>query len=218
MVGVSLGATLLWVTPVKAIPLSNTTIDFATFFTWIGPSPFPIWITHFDFAGPGFSDGDALTAVYPGAGPAAGKWVYIFDVYHYPSSDVDVVNKVSWSWIEDPTIAGIIDPAVDPVNPITSFKIPQPPGWADEDITSVDWDPILQTVNVTFEIEKGEITYTFGLFSTLPPTLVEASLSSVPPTALVLKPLYYTPSPEPSACLLLGLGLMGTLIWKRRKA
>lgn len=54
VVGVSLGMTILWVTPVDATPLSNTPISWSTFISFanIGNPVVPPLIDYFDFSPP----------------------------------------------------------------------------------------------------------------------------------------------------------------------
>jgi len=218
-VAVMTAATQSW-----AVPLSNTSISWSTFMSWVADANndgvpdydplYPPETVFFDFSGTIFPDGKVFTAVYPGAGAAAGKWIYVYQVQLLTPSDVPAVNGMSWRWIENPTIAG--------VGGITSFKITSGDpeigfGLGTKDITDADWypDPVNPTADFDFEVERGETTYIFGLFSTLPPTKVDATIRDS--VSQGTRPLIYTPTPEPSAFLLLGLGLMG-VIWRRRRS
>jgi len=223
-VAVMAAATHSW-----AVELSNTSIDWSTFLSWTDadndgcPDPDPLYLPEtvpFDFStgdpnNPGyFPDGSVFTAVYPGVGDATGKWIYVYQVQLSSPSDVPVVNGMSWRWIEDPTIAG--------VGGITSFKITSGAptigfGLGTIDITGANWHPhpVNPTADFDFKINPGKDTYIFGLFSTLPPTKVDATIRDS--LNLTTRPLIYTPTPEPSAFLLLGLGLMG-VIWRRRRS
>jgi len=224
VVGVAMGVSLFWATPAKAVDLSNTAITWAQFMSWVNDADangvpdydplYPPETVPFDFAGTIFPDGFVFTAVYPGAGTAAGKWVYVYQVQLLSPSDIAGLNGMSWIWIENPSLAG--------VGGVTSFKITSGSptigfGLGSVDITDADWlpHPVNPTADFDFSPGPGETTYIFGLFSTLPPTKIDATLrDSVSQT---LRPLIYTPSPEPSAFLLLGLGLMGVTIWRRRR-
>jgi len=225
-------AVMAAVTQSWAVPLSNTSIDWSTFMDLVADADnngvpdydplYPPETVFFDFSGTNFPDGEVFTAVYPGAGAATDKWIYVYQVRLYGSSDVPAVNGMSWRWIEDPTIAGV---TIAGVGEITSFKITSGDptigfGLGTEDITDADWHPhpVNPTADFDFVLDLNQnktTTYIFGLFSTLPPTKVDATIRDS--VFQGTRPLIYTPSPEPSAFLLLGLGLMG-VIWRRRRS
>lgn len=61
---------------------------------------------------------------------------------------------------------------------------------------------------------RDQTSLLFGFFSPVPPTMVKANVLN---TGRELRsPFVYTPSPEPSAFVLLELGALGVL-WGRRR-
>lgn len=229
VVGASiLGLTALWSNSATAVPLSNTPIDWSTFLTWVDAtgdgSPdvdpnYPPLTFPFDFTGNIFPDGEVFTAAYPGAGAAAGKWIYVYQVRHLSPSDVPVVNGISLRFITDPTADAITAPNVGSIssfyissgNPIIGF------GLGTVATQGADWYPSSSnpTLSINFAVQTGAITHIFGVFSSLPPTLIDATLRDS--VSMTTRPLVYTPSPEPSAWMLLGLGLLGGLVTQLRR-
>lgn len=223
VVSASLGLTFFWTTPAKAVELSNTAISWNTFLSWTDADNdgvpdfdplYPPLTFPFDFGGPNFPDGSVFSAVYPGVGQAAGKWVYVYQIQHLTTSDVPVLNGMSWFWMTNPTL--------DAVDSISSFKITSGAptigfGLGTVDITDADWypHPINPTADFDFAPQAGQVTYIFGLFSSLPPMIVDATVRDA--VTLATRPLVYSPTPEPSTFLLIGMGLVGTLMWRRRR-
>ncbi len=227
---VSMGVTLLWVTPVRAVSLSNTQIDWDTFLTFSTTTPVPgapPLIDYFDFSPPSAGDGEIYSAVFLGTGPAEGQYVYVYQVYHYETSDSSYFTGLAFKALT--TIMPTNIPGVG-----TSFYIvpddddpPIPPiggtsanAWGNYKPTEVDYtpNPPVSDISVSYvfqdKIPKGGVSYFFGFVHPLPPTKVLSNPKNAAPD--VLNPLVYTPSPEPSAFVLIGTGLLGLLVIRRR--
>lgn len=227
IVGLSLGVGFLCVTPAKATPLTltNTPISWATFLGWVNVDSqgypvfdpnYPPLTPPYDFTTPkgdnNHLDGYVFTAVYPGAGSASGKWIYVYQVQLLSPADIPVVNGMSWKWVPQPeTVEGITSFRITEGEPKIGF------GLGSVDIAGAKWHPhpTSPTADFDFKIENQGVTYIFGLFSSLPPTIIEATIRDS--GTLVSRPGIYTPTPEPPVLLLFGTALAGTLMWRRRK-
>jgi len=245
VVGVSLGVTLVGVSPVKAAPLSNTPISWTQFLSFADTTPLtdaPPFIDYFDFSpktAP--ADGEIFSAVYLGKGPAEGKYVYVYQVYHYSGSSS--VNFTGFAFPAFTTLGPVpIDLNGDNVPDFTSFYIvpdanaPSTPpiggttanSWGTKKPTSVDYSPNPPNSDITISyasipefgindiILRGEVGYIFGFVHSLPPTVVEANTKDAGTD--ILKPLVYTPSPEPTSFVLLSAGLLGLVAIRRRRS
>jgi len=244
VVGVSLGVTLVGVSPVKAAPLTNTQISWAQFLNFADiTTPLvdaPPFIDYFDFTPenpPG--DGEIFSAVYPGKGPAAGKYVYVYQVYHY--SESSAVNFTGFAFPAFTTLGPVpIDFNGDSV-PDTSFYIvpaagdpANPPigttanSWGTKKPTSFGYSPNPPNSDITISyvsipelgiddvILRGQVGYIFGFVHSLPPTVAKANTKDSGTDAL--EPLVYTPSPEPTSFVLLSAGLLGLVAIRRRRS
>ncbi len=229
VVGASLGMTFLWVTPANAIPLSNTQISWGTFtsFADISLPVVPPLIDYFDFfpQTPG-SDGEIYSAVFQGHGAAAGKFVYVYQVYHYSTSSAANFSGIAFQAFT--TVVPVNVPGVG-----TSFYIAPVPGdpitppigttansWGNYKPSEVDWssNPPGSDISVSYiganRIPRDGVSYFFGFVHSPPPKKVESNPIDAGPD--LLKPFVYTPSPEPSAFILLSAGLLGLMAIRRR--
>jgi hypothetical protein len=199
-----------------AVPLSNTDISWAQFTSLADISspvdiPFPdIFVFKF---GP---QGEIMSGVFPGKGNAAGLYVYIYQikVYSTPPGKVDELSI--------PLLGpGPTTVSVSGVGNVSSFYIGSgvPSGFfygqGDKAPTSSTFTPLPPVISFVWgdpnQIFQGEASYIVGFFSPAPPTTTLANLSDG--GSLDDHPLVYTPSPEPSISLLLGVGLLGGVIW-----
>jgi len=216
VVGVSLGVTLVGVKPAKAAPL--TTVNSATYSSWLGPVAAPPMTNTFDFEptnatfpGP---DGEVLSVVYYGAGAATGFYVYVYQITHYakpPSSEgsiegmsFDIFGPLNTSLLNPGTVAFQVEDTGDLELESATLAPPGAP-------------PAIGTIKFTVKDEAlppNQTTWLFGFFSPLPPTKVVADMKNTGNT--ILSPLVYTPSPEPSTFVLLGMSLLGGIWWRRR--
>jgi hypothetical protein len=202
-----------------AVPLSNTNISWSQF-TSLADLSSPVGIPFPDtFIFAGGPQGEITSGVFTGIGDAAGLYVYIYQilVYSTPSGKVDELSI--------PLLGpGPTTVSVSGVGNVSSFYIgsdvpswffhgqgnsapaPHPYG---SNFTSPP--PVISFSWANNEVFQGEASYIVGFFSPAPPTTTFANLSDG--GSLDDRPLVYTPSPEPSISLLLGVGLLGGVIW-----
>jgi len=218
VVGVSLGMTLFGSTPVKAVPLSNTPIswDYFTDFADVDNPVVPPLLTPYEFklAETPLGDGSVYSQVFLGKGNASGLYVYVYQIQVARAPNVEGIS-----------IAFITDPTATPVNGITSFYINQGTptigfGLGNYSPASSAWVPISEGGEPTLRFNQinvppGYVSYIFGTFSPLPPTTIDATLRDA--TELIVRPLVYTPTPEPSVFILLGVGLGIVVPFVRRR-
>jgi len=209
VVGVSLGVTLVGVKPAKAGPLM--TISEATFKAWIGwPDPIVVaapMTQTFEFNPPG-EDGDISSVVFKGVGGiAAGNYVYIYQIAHYSNSSENNINGVSFD---------VFGPIVPLSGGAVAFQV-QPGSDYGGDVSLSDatlYPGTPSSIDFTIPtLARGKETWWFGILSPLPPT---KTVATVRDTDFKGQPLVYTPSPEPSTFVLLGMSLLGGVWWRRR--
>ncbi len=225
VVSAVMGVTLFWATPAKAVPLSNTNISWSTFLSWTdgngdgNPDPvpgFPDISFPYEFAPAGVPLGDGVfwSGVYQGTGAASGLYAYVYQIQVLRAPNIEGVSLVF-----------ITDPTLTPVGGTTSFYI----GSGSPNIlssllgnyapTSAHWlsvaaggEPTLRFNQIN--VPLGGTSYIFGTFSPLPPTTVDVTLRDA--TQLIVRPLAYVPTPEPSAFVLLGMSLLAVPLLRRR--
>jgi hypothetical protein len=224
-------------------PLTINTTTWATLSGLIGPGvpTAPPLVDYFDFspATPGF-DGEIASAVFYGAGAASGLYVYAYQLKLYSTSSAGHLSGVSFDLLTPiaPVPVGgfevyqVPDPAIllGPADPNTGL-LPYPIGatWALNEppttsqvsfITSIfrdNQDSGAHDPLGDVDPPHEDITsYLWVFFHPLPPTTIAVNMKDGGPD--LRTPLVYTPSPEPSAIVLFGFGIMGLVgIWRRRK-
>ena len=238
VVGVSLGLTLMWVSPVKAGPLTITTTDWKTFSAYLGDPVADPLLDYFDFYSSDETmpsvDGEVISAVYHGKGAATGLYVYLYQLKLYSTSSAGYMSGIAFNF------GTPVPPAV--VDRYHVYTIPDAPilfGAASPNTNLSDavWTRTITTSQVSFNLalyrddnDSGRhdptddtdppyedvVSYVWAFFHQNPPQTIEANLKDGGPD--LLKPKVYTPSPEPSAILLLSLGLLGLAKFRRRMA
>jgi hypothetical protein len=222
-----------------AAPLTINTTTWATLSGLIGPGvpTAPLLVDYFDFypATPGF-DGEIASAVFFGAGAASGLYVYAYQLKLYSTSSAGHLSGVSFDLLTPiaPVLVGgahvyqVPDPAIllGPANPnthltVASWTLNLPPTTSQVSFTtSIDRDDQdLDAHDPSGDVDPPyeDITsYLWVFFHPLPPTTIAVNMKDGGPD--LRAPLVYTPSPEPSAIVLFGFGIMGLVgIWRRRK-
>ena len=223
--------------PSWAGPLNINTTNWATLSGLIGggvPDAPPL-VDYFDFypATPGF-DGEIASAVFYGAGAASGLYVYAYQLKLYSTSSAGYLSGVSFDLLTP--IAPV------PVGGFHVYQVPDPAillGSAapNTGLSSATWAlSTLDRSQVSFNLsifrddqDEGAhdpagdsdlpyediVSYLWVFFHPLPPTTISANMKDGGPD--LRNPLVYTPSPEPSAIVLFGFGIMGLMgIWRRR--
>ncbi len=211
VVGATFGVTIFWSTPANTAPL--TTVDSTTFNNWLGPVVGPPMTNTFDFVpSPPGPDGEVTSAVFAGAGDVSGLYVYVYQIRHYSNTSEGKIEGMSFDLLGPWAVPSVLQPGTvafqveDTGNKSLSDAsiTPGPPGFPPS---------ISFTIPSPF-ILPGETSWVFGFFSPMPPTTTVADMRDTGNT--ILSPIVYTPSPEPSAFVLLGMGLLGGIWWRRR--
>jgi len=223
VVGVSLGVTLVGVSPVKADPLTLNPISWSTFLTFadISTTPgIPIFES-FNFPPPPppggtFPDGEVFSAVYKGIGPADGKFVYVYQIRLFDTEDVAQVDRIAFKTFTT------LSPEYPSGTPLGAFYIDSGDvgiGFGLGEVAPSEGDFLTipkPQIGVDFPVPTGKTSYIFGFIHPLPPTTVTANL--IDGEIENLNPLVYTPSPEPASFVLLSAGLLGLAVIRRRRS
>lgn len=206
--------------PSWAAPLTEVT--YSTFTSWLGALEAPPITYTFDFdPTPPGPDGSVTSAVFLGAGPVAGLYVYVYQITNFPTGSETKIRGMSFDLLGPWAIPNVLAPGtvafqVNPNdgNPPDPDYYPPPP--------SYDFGPALSDAtitpgslgippNISFDLpspflQQGQATWLFGFFSPVPPTTTVADVTDT--GATITSPLVYTPSPEPSVGVMFGLGLL----------
>ncbi len=226
VVGAVMGATLFWATPVKAVPLTRDDITWGDFDDWTGSPVVPGLFQAFDFDPTTVGgDGEIYSQVFQGvAGPFAGKFVYVYQIDHFSGSSSPELDAIAFKFlttIPPDNLRYFVVSLNLPSNTGIGFDDPgdQPPyfgEWTAPDEIGFTFEDLPPGPEKDTGLLRGEISYLFGFTHPLPPTTVVANLVDAGPD--LLKPLVYTPSPEPSIIVLLSMGLLGFWGYRRRKS
>lgn len=208
----------------QAAPLTNTELSWDQF-TAIADIFNPIVIEPISFFNfevneedLWFPDGSVYSQVFPGIGSASGLYVYVYQFQVDAFSDVGL-TEVSFNFLIDP---GTTPVKIEGIGDVTSFWINETDpeiGFSDASISpsAVSWDGGILTISFP-SIAPGGISFIVGTFApaNMPPAPVVVTLGTDPTGNPIIKPSVYTPTPEPSVALLLGFGLVGPLLFRRR--
>jgi len=203
----------------NAAPMSNTEVDWSDFAsTW---APMDVRVLNSPFT---FSDGaigNIVSVAYLSKGGAtAGKWVYAYQIVF--TSGSGKITAFSVMPTNHPTTVG--------ATPNFSFYTSKPSGASDFPAfqsngiapNSAGYDETSFEASWGFSapnfIVQGQNSVVFGYVSDFKPTIVQADISKINGSAsLIYKPLVFAASSEPALALLVGIGLVGAGMFRRRK-
>jgi hypothetical protein len=202
----------------SAGPMSNTSVPWTAFASTWAPTDVRVLVSPFTF-----SDGAAgnivSVAYFSTGGVTAGKWVYAYQIVFTSGS-----GKITAFSVAPTNYPATVGP-----RPNFSFHTSKPsgatefPNFFSGGIAPIDanYDETLSEASWTFPasgIQKNENSVVFGYVSNFEPTIVQADISKINGSAtLTGKPLVFAASSEPALALLLGVGLLGAGMFRRRK-
>ena len=201
--------------------LSNTSVNWSDFVSTWAPTDVQVLVYPFTF-----SDGAAgkivSVAYFSTGGATAGKWVYAYQIVFTSGSGKITAFSVVPTNYPIPNFTGTPEPYF-------SFYTSKPsganefPDFRSGGIVPMDanYDETLSEASWTFPasgIPQNQNSVIFGYVSNFEPTIVQADISKISGSAtLTGKPLVFAASSEPALALLLGVGLLGAGMFRRRK-
>jgi len=158
-------------------------------------------------------------AYFSTGGATAGKWVYAYQiVFQTGNGKITAFSVLPTNY-----------PATVGGTPNFSFYTSKPSGatefsdfWSGG-IAPIDanYDETFSEASLTFPasgIQQSQNFVVFGYVSDFEPMVVQADMSKINGSAtLTNKPFVFAASPEPALALLLGIGLLGAGVFRRRK-
>jgi len=203
----------------NAGPLSNTSVSWTAFTSTWAPTDVRVLVSPFTFSD-GATGNIVSVAYFSTGGATANKWVYAYQIIF--TSGNGKITAFSVVPTNHPATVG--------ATPNFSFYTSKPSGatefpnflsggiapiMAGYDETSSEASWVFPAPNY---IQQNQNSVVFGYVSDFEPTIVQADLSKINGSAtLTGKPLVFAASPEPALALLLGIGLLGAGMFRRRK-
>ena len=199
--------------------LSNTSVNWSDFVSAWAPTDVRVLVSPFTFSD-GALGNIVSVAYFSTGGATAGKWVYAYQIVFTSGSGKITAFSVT------PTNY----PATVGATPNFSFYTSKPSGASDFPAfqsngiapNSAGYDETSFEASWGFSapnfIVQGQNSVVFGYVSNFEPTIVQADISKINGSAtLIGKPLVFAASSEPALALLLGVGLLGAGMFRRRK-
>jgi hypothetical protein len=162
-------------------------------------------------------------AYFSTGGATANKWVYAYQIVFTSGSGKITAFSVVPTNYPIPNFTGTPEPYF-------SFYTSKPSGATEfPDFLSGGIAPIMAGYDETLSeaswvfpapnyIQQTQNSVVFGYVSNFEPTIVQADISKINGSAtLTGKPLVFAASSEPALALLLGVGLLGAGMFRRRK-
>lgn len=229
ILGVSLlGLNLLWISPVKAVPLTSISWeDFTAFADITSPivDPLPDIYRFGDAWTEGAFHGTVYSQVFLGktGSIAEGLYVYVYQIEHKPfPSEPPNEQRLPFGSMSFVTFTNIPPSSYFIITTITPPGASPTIGFStlgSDGPDSAEFTPLGAKGQLGFtftpKLQYKSTSYIFGFLHPLPPTTVTANL--VDGLREQLNPLVYTPSPEPSSFILLSVGLLGSLLFSSRR-
>jgi len=207
---------------VNAAPMSNTSVPWTAFTSTWAPTDVRVLESSFTFSD-GATGYIVSVAYFSSGGATAGKWVYAYQiVFTSGSGKITAFSVMPTNHPATVIIGG------SPVHNF-SFHTSKPsgatefPDFLSGGISPIDanYDETLSEASWTFPasgIQQNQNSVVFGYVSNFEPTIVQADISKINGSAsLIYKPLVFAASSEPALALLVGIGLVGAGMFRRRK-
>jgi len=202
--------------------MSNTSVPWEAFATTWAPTDVRVLTSPFTFSD-GATGHIVSVAYFSTGGVTAGKWVYAYQIVFTSGSGKIIGFSVSPTNHPATVIIG-----GNPVHNF-SFRTLKPSGATEfPNFLSGGIDPISANYDETFSeaswtfpasgIQQNQNSVVFGYVSDFEPMVVQADMSKINGSAtLTTKPFVFAASPEPALALLLGVGLLGAGVFRRRR-
>ena len=206
----------------NAAPLSNTSVNWSDFASNWSPTNVQVLVSPFTFSDN--ASGKIVSVAYFSTGGVTnGKWVYAYQIiFESGNGKITAFSVVPTNHPATVIIGG------SPVHNF-SFRTSKPsgatefPDFMSGGVAPIDanYDETLSEASWTFPasgIQQSQNSVVFGYVSNFEPTIVQADISKINGSAsLIYKPLVFAASSEPALALLVGIGLVGAGMFRRRK-
>jgi hypothetical protein len=201
------------------LALSNTGVTGGTLDGWLGAPRTGVIQGGFDFlpSNPG-GDGWIRSQVFEGAGAAAGQFVYLYQLRHFPDSSEASIGGFSFDWgSEAPASVGGVTSLYTTGASGTAVGFVQPPtATVPSNSSQYDGNAAKFLFESANSVLKGDTSLILGLFSPFAPISVVANVLDTDEE--VRGPVVYAPVPVPAALPLFLSALAGIGFFSRKRA